>query len=108
MSEWVQLLRSINPAYDTISRALEMGPTIKPLLAKKNRIWTITLSEVWPDDFTEAPYSGSDSLDTRIEWITTELTKWPGVKRMSWDQWYFDDKRHAEKFITLYYMKWAE
>lgn len=108
MSEWAQLLRSIEPEYDIIRRALEMGPTIKPVLVKKNKTWTITLSEIWPEEILEVPYIGSESLDSRVEWTVEELSKWPGVKRMAWDQWYFDDKRQAEKFITLYYMIWAK
>lgn len=108
MSEWAQLLRSIEPEYDIIRRALEMGPTIKPVLERKQRIWTVSLREIWPEEILEVPYTGSESLDDKVDWVTNELARWDGVKRMSWDQWYFDDKRHAEKFITLYYMKWAD
>ena len=85
---------------------LDAGPTIKPVLEKKQRLWNITLTEVWPDEVTGN--SGSALLDKRVDWTVEELSKWQGVKRMAWDQWYFDDKRQAEKFITLYYMVWAE
>lgn len=108
MSAWLQVLRTIEPAYDILTRAMEMGLTIKPILEKRNRIWTITLKEVWPEDVNHTTGISSFGLDNKVHWTEEELLKWSGVKRMAWDQWYFDNKRQAEKFITLYYMVWAE
>ena len=83
-------------------------PTIKPVLNRTiHRDWAVTLEEVWPDDNYEAG-GGSGLLDKRVDWCVEELKKWQGVRRMAWDQWYFDDRHQAEKFITLYSLIWAK
>ena len=67
-------------------------PMIEPELKRNlNRQWVLTLIEVWPEDTIDR-FSTSQALDKRVEWCETELKKWPGVKRMAWDQWWFDDK----------------
>ena len=80
-------------------------PTIKPVLTKKRKAWTLYLEEVWPDgEFA----STSRALDTRVDWVVKELTKWPGVRRTAWDTWIFDDKTSGEKFLTLYHLVWTK
>jgi len=44
--------------------------------------------------------------DTQVIWATEELEKWEGVKRRSWNMWSFPTKHDAEKFQTLYCLKW--
>ena len=83
-------------------------PTIQPVLTRnRQRQWVITLEELWLQGNSEG-YNSSSGLDKRVEWCEKELARWPGVKRMAWDQWYFDDKVQAEKFTTLYYLLWAK
>lgn len=85
---------------------LQKDPTINPRLVKKNHGWTICLEEVWPDG---EPYGkSSQTLDKRVAWVSEEMPKWSGVRRLAWDMWAFDDKRQAEKFITLYQLIWAQ
>jgi len=86
----------------------QVEPFIKPNLIKKHNSWYIILEEVWPEE-TEGSYSlgpGSVSLDDCVSWVEKEITRWPGVRRMAWDQWCFDDRRTAEKFLTLFYLIW--
>ena len=83
-------------------------PIIEPVLTRnRQRHWVITLEELWPQGDSEG-YNSSSGLDKRVEWCEKELARWPGVKRMAWDQWHFDDKVQAEKFTTLYYLLWAK
>jgi hypothetical protein len=82
-------------------------PMIEPVLTRnRQRQWVITLEELWPQGDGEG-YNSSSGLDKRVEWCEEEMKKWAGVRRMAWDQWWFDDKGQAEKFITLYYLVWA-
>jgi hypothetical protein len=82
-------------------------PTIKPVLLRKMNTWTIVLEEVWPDEVINKS-SSSFTLDDRVAWVEEELKKWTTVKRTAWDMWAFNNKKDAEKFITLYHLVWAE
>jgi hypothetical protein len=94
MSQWIQ----------------SIPPTIKPELYRgQNRKWTIRLIEVWPDDEEDVKfYTGSSPLDERVEWSFETLQTWKTAHRTAWDMWCFDNKRDAEKFITLYTLTWAQ
>ena len=85
-------------------------PTIRPKLSRKRsqNMWGIVLEEVWPEDIEDHQKirSSSNNLDERVEWATEKLKNWKGARRMAWDQWYFDNKQNAEKFITYYYLTW--
>jgi hypothetical protein len=82
-------------------------PTIRPVLTKKQREWTLYLEEVWPPEIINKS-SSSHSLDTRVNWVVNELSKWAGVRRTAWDTWVFDDKKAGEKFLTLYHLIWTK
>lgn len=82
-----------------------LDPTIKPVLTKKRKAWTLYLEEVWPDGDHS---NNSSALDIRVEWVTKELAKWAGVRRTAWDTWIFDDKKDGEKFLTLYHLIWTK
>lgn len=96
---------------DNVMRTWAMSkatPTIELVLKKDyKKNWVFTLEEVWPEGDDEG-FSSSSALDDRVEWCEKELARWSGVRRMAWDQWYFDDKVQAEKFTTLYYLLWAK
>lgn len=82
-------------------------PTIRPVLSKKQRAWTLYLEEVWPPEIINKS-SNSHALDTRVNWVVNELSKWDGVRRTAWDTWVFDDKKAGEKFLTLYHLIWTK
>ena len=81
-------------------------PIIKPILLRirLSKRWRIHLQEEWPN---ENNIGSSSPLDGRVEWVFETLKTWDTAKRTSWDMWEFDNKREAEKFITLYTLQWA-
>ena len=44
----------------------------------------------------------------RLRAVQEELKNWTNVRRMAWDQWNFKYKKDAEKFVTLFNLKWAK
>lgn len=46
-------------------------------------------------------------LDTCCIWAENQLEDWPECNRVSWDMWDFKHQKDAEKFITMFYLKWA-
>ena len=77
--------------------------SVEPVLSKRNNKWVIMLEEKWPPG---APLGTTNLLDERINWCTEKLKDWPGCKRMAYDQFWFDRKSQAEKFITFYTLAW--
>jgi hypothetical protein len=46
--------------------------------------------------------------DLRISWIVKEIAEnWPNATRMSYDQWYWYDKKEMDKFLTLYHLNFS-
>lgn len=41
------------------------------------------------------------------EWIKKTLSSWKDVSLVGVDSWQFENKKTAEKFITLFNLKWA-
>ena len=74
--------------------------TVTPHLIKRKNNWCVQFVAERPDP--EVFYKSA--LDEHIAWVEQEAPKWLGTRRMAWDMWYFDDKRTAEKFITLYHL----
>ena len=78
--------------------------TIEAKLYKRKNKWAIVLEECWPYD--TPPVREPAILDERISWCTDKLKDWPGCRRMAYDQFWFDKKLEAEKFITMYTLTW--
>lgn len=89
---------------------MEEGSKVRPTLKKFGKIWRISVEEVHPDDIilTYGTTIDPDVLNEAIDWTTDQLASWPNVRRMSWQDWDFKFRSDAEKFITMYYLKWAE
>ena len=105
---WQHMLVTIEPAYDAYKMALEQGPRYVPILTyiDKKRVWEIRIHEQWHDGINYGTTESGMALDTRCTWCESQLRKWPDVDRWSWQQWHFKNRHDAEKFITLYYLKW--
>jgi hypothetical protein len=78
--------------------------TIEPKLYKRQNKWALVLEEHW--EYPTPPIGGSEHLDKRIEWCADKLKDWPGCKRMAYDQFWFNTKLEANKFITMYTLTW--
>ena len=89
--------------------AMSEKPTVRPELYRgQGRKWHIKLVEEWQSvDDAGNRYSSGD-LDKRVDWTVQTLETWKTAHRTAWDIWFFDNKRDAEKFITMYYLVWAK
>lgn len=86
---------------------LEKGPQIFADLSQRGKSWCVTLQEQPLPNTTTPLWSNPGKLDERVNWALIQLQKWPDVKRMAHDMWYFKRKRDAEKFQTLYNLIWG-
>lgn len=77
--------------------------TVEPVLSKRGNQWVLMLEERWPGG---APLGTTNLLDQRVNWCTEKLKDWPGCRRMAYDQFWFNRKSEAEKFVTYYTLSW--
>ena len=74
--------------------------------------WCIQIHE--EDEMGKQPtayssaYRFTSTHGDAVEWSQTVLSSWKSVRRMSYDMWYFKTKREAEKFLTLFTLKWVK
>lgn len=108
---WIHILQELEPQYFRWKDLVEKGPRIFADLSQRGRWWSITLQEeLWIPDVNDlsVKWSNIGKLDERALWTQQQLETWPDVKRMAHDMWYFKRRHDAEKFQTLYSLKWAE
>lgn len=98
---WLGVLQQLEPAYLKWKDILEGGPKINAILSRNGLKWRIRLEEA------NMHWTSTGALDERVEWTLNQLKNWPGVTRMSFDIWQFATRRDAEKFQTLYNLKWS-
>lgn len=105
---WTHALTAFMPDYDRLLQAMNDGPKVRCDLTYLDKLTMLQISEYW-DDGIETYDVSEDSImyDDYIEWAEQQLSTWKNVKRMAWDQWYFTSRQDAEKFITLFNLKWA-
>jgi hypothetical protein len=108
---WMHLLEQLEPTYFKWKDMLDNGPTISATLDKRKVRWWVCIHEDWgdtPADQQYQYYTASDSkLQQRIDWTEEQLKDWKYVSRQSWQHWAFLRKHDAEKFITLFNIKWS-
>ena len=81
--------------------------SVIPELTRRGRQWCVHINERWPTVDDAGSYIPNTALHGKIvEWATPQLESWPNCKRMAYDMWYFERRQDAEKFITLYHLKW--
>ena len=106
---WTQILQTMHPSYSEWKEALEKGPSIKPSVSLRGRYWQLELEEVWPSDQNYlSSIPDTDIFNTIIDWTTEELESWAGCRRTAWNIWEFKKQRDAEKFVTLFTLKWPQ
>ncbi len=88
---------------------LEDGPKVKAVLEHKNFKWHVKIVEDWGDSSIGHMYYTASYVnrDICVDWTTDQLSRQKFVNRVSFDQWVFLRKRDAEKFITLFNLRWA-
>jgi hypothetical protein len=100
-----EVQRSINQL-EQVLRSWKMSePTIRPEISHASGPnWILTLHEDWPDDFN---HGSSSLLDDCVDWTHDKLNTWAGCNRLAWNMWRFNNKKEAEKFLTVFYLSWA-
>jgi len=106
---WTQMLEQIDPEYLTLKFMVENGPNVKANLRKVNLSWRVRLEEDWDNEEIGEVYYTTDykNLDERCEWAAQQLQNWKFTTRLSHQEWKFLTKRQAEKFITLFNLRWT-
>lgn len=102
---WIGILKALEPDYERLHNMSSKSPIINPEIWKNARNkWAITLQEHWDHvALSEGPHT-VDFHDI-VFWSDIELKKWDCI-RTSYDTWQFKSKRDAEKFKTLFLLKW--
>lgn len=78
--------------------------TLEAKLGKYGSHWAFHIIDY--NDNIDADFD-SDLWTECVEWTIVQLASQPRVKRMSYDMWFFERKREAEKFKTFWLIKWA-
>lgn len=104
---WTQILTGITPDYFKWKDKLDNGPDIIVDISRKGRYWRVTLQDSHQSAEWTPVWIDPGAVDERVNWTSEQLLHWSGVRRMAYDMWYFQHKRDAEKFQTLYNLKWG-
>jgi hypothetical protein len=109
---WIAVITALEPEYQKFKQMSESVPTVSCTVFKKNfRNW-IRIHEDWDETPAEEhhQYNTVDhsAVEEKINWTIEQLASWAFVSRQSYDQWAFIRKRDAEKFKTLFTLKWAQ
>lgn len=104
---WEAILAQLEPMYEDLKARMNRGQEICADLSQRGREWCIVLQEQPLAHGNIPDWADSGNLDERVNWSIDQLQEWPGVRRMAYDMWHFKRKRDAEKFQTLYNLKWA-
>lgn len=108
---WISILEALEPSYYKWKDILDNGPNISISLDKHKVRWWVNIYEDWANTAADQHYqyyTASDSkLRERIDWAAEQLEDWKFVSRQSYHHWAFMRKLDAEKFITLFNLKWS-
>ena len=106
MSDWLHTLRQLNPDYDDLVWQMNKGPEVVPVIEKMITGHIRVRIEYKNEGDSISDYIGK--LDQRVDWVTEHLKNNSKANRMAWNMWNFTNRKEAEKFVTMYYMVWAE
>ena len=95
----------LEPELDECRRIMNLKSQVRPALTKDGFHWVVQLDEVYPEAFWD---TATDKLDHVLYWAASQLHTWPDVERSGRQAWKFIHKKHAEKFIMLYNIVWAQ
>lgn len=109
MDPWHHILNSLGPDYEKCFNAVMKGPQYQCTLVKKGRYTVLSLRECWEiDNAFHDTIDKHKEYDDYVNWTDEQLSTWKDVRRMAWDQWYFNRRQDAEKFITLFNLRWSQ
>lgn len=100
---WEQMIATIEPEIQELRRMID-EPRYPAVLSKLKSSWEIRIDVEWPEGWAYAEPDGK--FEEQLNWTINQLENWPNVRRTSYDRWSFKLRRDAEKFITLYNLKW--
>lgn len=105
---WIGFITQMVPEYDNLKYMAERGLAVSAVLRTVNLRTRVRIDENW-DISDGSSYYTSDcsNLNSRCEWAAEQLHNWKSVTRLSHQEWKFSRRRDAEKFITLYNLKWS-
>jgi hypothetical protein len=98
---WIHMLKQLEPEYDKYKDITEYGQS-KFMVSVTRDIkgkFQILIYDDWNLD--------SKEFDVSIFWSTEQLASWPNCRRIAFDRWQFKRRGDAEKFKTLFILKWA-
>lgn len=108
---WMHLLEQIAPDYYNLKRMAEDGPRISITLDKRRVRWWVNIHEDWDNTPADLQYQyntvNDSKLSERIKWAEEQLKSWRLVSRQSYHHWAFMRRVDAEKFITLFNLRWS-
>ena len=98
---WIHMLQQLEPAYDKYKDIAEYGQPkfMIDLIPDIKGKFQILIYDDWNLD--------SKEFDESIFWATEQLATWPNCRRIAFDRWQFKRRKDAEKFKTLFILKWA-
>ncbi len=105
---WAEMLRQVEPDYDNLKEIMDNGPKIVARMRTFNKKWRVRIEEDWGIADQPDTNSSETKLDKRCNWAAEQLINWKFVGRISYQEWMFLNRAQAEKFLTLYNLKWAE
>lgn len=75
---------------------------VELLLQRRGRKWCIIIEESFTLDLHNEIWTNA------INWTVSQLEHRKDVSRTSYHMWYFNTKQEAEKFQTLFWLKWGQ
>jgi hypothetical protein len=106
-NRWELMLTDLVPDYDDLVEVMQLGPSINFTLTSVNNEWELSFNENWGDINDAGIHFNSENFYDRINWSVIELEKWK-CRQTWWNTWNFKSRREAEKFITIFKLKWTQ
>lgn len=105
---WETILKQIDSDYEKLKDLMYLNPKISFQIYEINsETYYLDTIEVWPENCFVLNYTDS-KWDKAISFIENELKNWPDVYKVNQDTWSFSSRNQAEKFITVFNLKWEQ
>lgn len=106
---WQHMLNQMFDDYDLYQHISKNGFPVDVKLAPVKDFWVLSIVEDYSILGGEIYYTAStEKLDNAKKWTYEHLKNWPRVKDTADGRWVFLDRTAAEKFTTLFRLRWQE